>query len=396
MKVQHNIIIADILNMMSYYMTFCDSILLEIDDEYCEFIVDILHSKNITNSISIKYDFIEVVYELLKLNKLDEHHTLKFAESLIILHNDVHQTDMTMDQKVKKKIMIYSCIHDTLALKNINFKNICVNVMSQNINITKKMLHIILVSLSDINDEITEIYKERDRTLFNKLKLEKAIYDIMNVFYLKILAFLSIIIFAIYDNEELMKIVLSTEIFSSFVTMINQNVNYLSHVIDYRSDMNLKVYTQAKLDIDNYVMYIINFLNIINISSDMTKFTHDYVFNMDNYKKLQTYLKNSQYDHIFDKLQCENEDENKEIDYPDEFLDPLTYTKIDEPCLIPNMNGFDDIYFDKSTILKQLLIKEENPYTRSKLTLEEFEKYNDLEEIKEKNRLFKEKMMNYK
>jgi hypothetical protein len=394
MKINHGMVIDDILNAMSYYMTFDDCILLEIDNGYCEFVVDILHSKNITNSISIKYDFIEVVYELLKLNKLEINITIKFAESLIMLHNDVHQTDMSLDQKIKKKIMIYSCIHDTLQLNNINFKDICVDVMKKNINVTKKMFHIILVSLSDINDEIVNIYKEKEKTLNSKLNLEKGIYNIMNTFYLPILSFLSSVIRIMYDNKDLMKVLLSTEIFSSFITMINKNVNYLSNVIEYRSDMNFKGYTQANLNIENYVKYIINFLNIINQNTDMSKFTHDYTFNMDSYKKLQTHINNPQYNEIFENLECENVDE--EIDYPDEFLDPLTCTKIDEPCLIPGMNGFDDIYFDKSTILRQLLIKEENPYTRSPLTLEEFEKYNELDEIVQKNKLFKEKMINYK
>ncbi len=394
MKSEYNMIIDDIFNGMSFYMSFRKSMLLEIDNGFCEFIVDILHSNNLTNSISIKYDFIEIVYSLLQSNKLEINIISKFAESLIILHNHVHQTDMTLDQKIKKKLMIYSCINDTLTLKNIKFNEIIVDMMTKNINASKKMLHIILVGLCDINDEIVDMYKEIKRSAYNKLKLEETLYAILNTFYLKILSFLSTILSVIYNNEDLMKILLSTEIFSSFVTIINQNVNYLGSVIEYKSNMNFVAFKTANLSIESYVGYIINILNIVNITSDMTDFKHDYIFNVENYNKLQKYINNLQYDHIFDKIKCE--DVTEEIDYPDEFLDPLTYSKINEPCLIPNMNGFEDLYFDKSTILKQLLIKEENPYTRAPLTLDEFENYNKLEEIELKNKTFKEKMMNYK
>ncbi len=394
MKIEYNMLVDDIFNGMSFYMSFRKSMLSEIDNGFCEFIVDILHSNNLTNSISIKYDFIEVVYELLQSNKLEKTIVSKFAESLIILHNDVHQTDMTLDQKIKKKLMIYSCIHNILALKNIKFDDILIDIMVKNVNISKKMLHIILVGLNDINDEIVNIYKEIKRTSYNKLKSEETVYLILNTLYIKILSFLSSIVTVIYNNEELMKILLSTEIFSSFVTIINQNVNYLNSTIKFKSDMNFGAYKQANLNIESYVGYIINLLNIVSKTSDMTDFRHDYVFDIENYNSLQKHINNLQYDHIFDKLKCE--DVTDEIDYPDEFLDPLTYSKINEPCLIPNMNGFEDLYFDKSTILKQLLIKEENPYTRAPLTLDEFENYNKLEEIELKNKTFKEKMMNYK
>jgi hypothetical protein len=138
-------------------------------------------------------------------------------------------------------------------------------------------------------------------------------------------------------------------------------------------------------------------LMIIDRHNDFKGIINDLIFSIANYEKLQEFVNNTQYDEIFEKLYC-NEEEGEDEDWPDEFLDPITCTKIKEPCLLPGMSGsgFDELYFERSTILKQLLVKSENPYTRAELTQEEFEKYNDLEEVKQKINLFKEKMLNYK
>ena len=160
--------------------------------------------------------------------------------------------------------------------------------------------------------------------------------------------------------------------------------------------MNFRHFKDIDININTFTTNIMTILLIVSKNSEMTEFIHDHIFNIDNYDKLQQYTKNIQYDEIFIKLHNDNDDECDNIEYPDNFYDPITCTKIKEPCLIPGMTGFDDLYFDRSTILKQLLVKNENPYTRAPLTQEEFESYNNLEDIQIKNKLFKEKMSNYK
>ena len=66
----------------------------------------------------------------------------------------------------------------------------------------------------------------------------------------------------------------------------------------------------------------------------------------------------------------------KSKNIPDELLDPLTYECIEEPYYLPN-----NILIDKNTILTHLLDKEENPFNKVKLTIEEFMEYNNKEEI---------------
>ena len=68
---------------------------------------------------------------------------------------------------------------------------------------------------------------------------------------------------------------------------------------------------------------------------------------------------------------------NEINDYPDEFLDPITCSAIENPVMIPNNNNF----FDKTTILMQLRHEKINPYTKEPLTEEILNEHNKKQEI---------------
>ena len=69
-------------------------------------------------------------------------------------------------------------------------------------------------------------------------------------------------------------------------------------------------------------------------------------------------------------------DENNQTIY----VDKLFYTEITNPYMLPNYND----YFQKELI--RLIIREsnQNPFTREKITLDEFDNYNNSEYIKNK------------
>ncbi len=147
---------------------------------------------------------------------------------------------------------------------------------------------------------------------------------------------------------------------------------------------------------------------------DYRTFINDHNFNIDHYLKFYkiyyTYTYNtSTCDpndfNMFELLQLlkynKTNDELKEkelektVTIPDEFYDPISCILIHEPCLLPNMTGCDDTFFDKNTILKYLLIKQENPYTRAVLTTQEFIDFNETEHTRQKIAEFKERLDKY-
>jgi hypothetical protein len=85
---------------------------------------------------------------------------------------------------------------------------------------------------------------------------------------------------------------------------------------------------------------------------------------------------------IKDKIEKIPEDT---IDYPPEFIDPMTCKPIKTPVMIPNTNEI----FERTSIVMQIYSQGTNPYTREPLTLEILEKYNQEEEVIKKINKFK-------
>jgi hypothetical protein len=67
-----------------------------------------------------------------------------------------------------------------------------------------------------------------------------------------------------------------------------------------------------------------------------------------------------------------------DINYPEEFLDPLLCTPIVEPIMLP---GIKEIH-DRVAIVSQIHESGKNPYNREPLSLDQLEEYNETPEIK--------------
>ena len=72
-----------------------------------------------------------------------------------------------------------------------------------------------------------------------------------------------------------------------------------------------------------------------------------------------------------------NKKESNSKIIPDKFLDPLLNSIITNPVILPDSKQF----IDKSTILKHLENNETDPFTRTKLTINELNEYNSSDEI---------------
>ena len=87
-----------------------------------------------------------------------------------------------------------------------------------------------------------------------------------------------------------------------------------------------------------------------------------------------------------------NEEIMKDIEIPEKFLDPILQTLISEPVVLPEIN----IIADKNVISKHLLTSDKNPFTRTKLTIEMLEEYNEKIDISEKLEKYKLELKEWK
>jgi hypothetical protein len=84
---------------------------------------------------------------------------------------------------------------------------------------------------------------------------------------------------------------------------------------------------------------------------------------------------------------------NKEkiIVYPEEFLDPILYTKITDPIMIPDVTSI----LDKSSIIRHLYTSKTNPFTQQPLTENEITEYNKQPDVIIKINEFNQKLTKF-
>lgn len=95
--------------------------------------------------------------------------------------------------------------------------------------------------------------------------------------------------------------------------------------------------------------------------------------------------------YLYTIIQEYTEKTQNEIEYPDDFLDPILCIKITNPIMIPEVKSI----FDRSSIITHLYTSKTNPFTRKPLSEDEVNKYNELDEIKEQIIEFKEKLIEF-
>lgn len=109
-----------------------------------------------------------------------------------------------------------------------------------------------------------------------------------------------------------------------------------------------------------------------------------------NFDLLKRVVKTIKFPHTNELLSYETN--SNTIEYPEEFVDQLFMTPIENPIMIPNTNGV----FEKVSMVMLLRSNPSNPFTREPLTPETLEEYNNKPEIKQQLTDFMERLNNWK
>jgi len=385
-------LLDDILYDMLHYINN-NKHLFDCSDMYDMFL-DIIESKTYTTNIEIKCDALKCfmrsnVFEDFE----DENMVSKLANALMNFH-------MNCGNDMNAKILIYS-IMDAYYFDNDNETVISglLVPMHDNMTITKKFISVILMDYCDVLGHLDKAYDEfydnedndeddEDDETFN------AFVSITN-FCGKMISFIGKLIPIIIKNNELKHIILSKEIFSTLATSLNMTLEKLSTKLEYDSTLGMFDDDDDMIDIKIYKHAVRNILHALyDAECDWDSIIQDHSFDISYYEEFDCQNKNRTHKIIETIVNKINNIKQDCDNIPDRFLDPITFTMINEPCLLPGMVGFsnENLFFDKSTIMKSLLIKEENPYTRTNLTIKEFEDFNNLPEIKTHNEKFGEEI----
>ncbi len=360
---------------------------IQLTNEIISFGTLIISSKKYTANIDARIEFAIFIGNKYIENKIIIDLS-KYLCGLIITHNDLHSSNLRIDYKYMNKQDIYSLIR-AVYLKRQDNIYLLTNNLKDNIEPTKKFLNIICMDLTELSDMIDE-YRNNSNNNSNNNNNYNYIVNFLK-YYTNTFSMVEKIINYCIDTPVLISVINSKEISLA-----------ISHIINYLIKNDFSEYMELD-SLDKLIITIGKLLTSLNIINyDFEYLIDSYNFKIENY---ENYCTKSSYNigetinKIKEKIiEINNRKEEKEINYPDEFIDPITYCPIDEPCLLPQDTDFsgDIVFFDKSTITKQLLIKDENPYTREVLTIDQFNEYNSRPEIVIKLQDFKKQLQDFK
>lgn len=345
--------------------------------------VKIVGTKNITSNPDIRLDVCCVLLEyMISLEYNGDYDYNRSIVSILTLHNDLKNYPRELSDNLNGRTKIYKCMVVFLD-RYTDYKIIMDDIFRKEQSIIQNFINIILSDISAIGDIIGDI----DNTISN---IDKNTLQYRRQY--KMLSRLTKIIFSSF------KFLLNFSECPHFLLVLSRK----EHIMMFSGAMTMlricAKYNGIKKSMNaEFINTIIDIImNIYSCNKDTPEIMINSIsnFNFEIFLKLKGHSKLSQFVQSC-KIIIDNLNENDDLDYPDEFIDPISCTPIIDPVLLPN-NGDIDTFHDRTTIVKHLLNKPENPYNRSPLTLSELETYNNEPVIKEKLQLFKIRITEWK
>ena len=320
------------------------------------------------------FTVIEKVFEKYTVQDSYILYFINIVRQVIKLSEIGSEGDGTIDVK-------HECYHSMCKL--INNNNVMKNIFDDNFKDYYSSIKFINSFLKDIN---TIVNYMRIYILNTMDGVEESIVASKTHFKL---------LWNLCDMNNTKSIIFDTIIYDELLKTINNTVNIISKFI-----LNYKLLTD-----DNQLMkYIHIVFETITKMNDIKKINIQNAldYSKDSYIKLMEYCIKREFNYDFVniiEILTYNHDQDNDYDndqeIPDKFLDPLTFMLITDPVVLPG-NSQEAIYIDRSTIVKCLLEKEEDPFTRNKLTIKELDDYNRSDEAIELIKIFKEDYKYYK
>lgn len=299
---------------------------------------------DITNLLEKSYIF------YVKLDTYDEYYKYSIKNKIVSLYNGLFNNPFTLENNINK------IIH-----KNYISKFLVSFIEDINISINNFIIYYKLYLTNKDYSKLANIYYTyfEDFIRFYKYLLHKHIDNI--------------------DND----------IITISIHKLNKNILELNKICN------------SKNNVYKMIMYIIDIFLLLDNTVHLQSIKNDTIFyNYDKFKDMCENLnfinqnKNiTLFSNVIEKinnLSIEFEDNYTEV--PDEFLDPLYNTIINNPIILPSSN----IFVDYDVIKKHLLYHNFDPFNRSELTLEKLEEFNNQEDIKKKISILASKIEEWK
>lgn len=372
----------------------------------------------INNNYHINDDFLVILLDYIKSEPFMEQNTYNYMLEII-------KGNITKNPYIRNNTLLQLFLKLDNISQDIDQKNLCVSLFKYIIDINFDIYKYIDELINNLDIIFTEIINSIKNTeiKIEKIIRHKTIFKIISllVYIYEKLKIHSDIIKKSLDNatsifEIRKKYSHNTKIFLNIIdkillTLFNLLQLYEIDINEYELEINLplmsimneiltffsnenepiiKLYN-SKISI-NIFSKIFMILNILKNNDTFTKniVEHSLFLTLDQLIVKVT-LDEDLHKNIIDYInKLKNINQTRTI--PDDFLDPLLYIPIENAVMIPNVN----LFFDKCSIISHLYHDETNPYTREKLTIDEFTNYNETDVVKQKVIQFNQKFSEWK
>ncbi len=359
------ICLDDILQDIYYYNNYND-----FQHKTFNIAINVLDSNKLTLNNDIKHKYMESITQI-NINNVNTHKLKKIIYGIIKLCISMSKYEGVMG--ITKRYSTYSLMD--MLYKNKNISYCVVDYFNNSNNTLIKYLHGLLNDISILNNELTREIDTYD------ISEKKTIYEVYTE--------------CVVHLEHLMQVPRVLHVITSD-RMILKTINTLSGCLTNMIDIENMLNTNSALVISTIKIYY-TVINKNNISLDINPTVLDYIKKWiiennikasireyDNYRKSISII---QALNIIKKSLCK-----KQVVYPEKILDPITCTPMNDPILLPDMEEYKSNFFmDRKVIYNILMNKEENPYTKNKLTIKDVEEYNKRDDIIKKIKEFKNK-----
>jgi hypothetical protein len=356
---------------------------------------------DITKNINLKFQYLRYIDANLSSLTKDTNDIMRLMDGIIDILLALNKIPSVFMYRFSYKLNIYNFI-DNLCIHCPRYKYFS-NCMNHQLLIDKlKSRAFINMIVDDINElhafistQLSSMKKNTMANMFGNINI--MVYEVVYQVYTMI-HFVN----NMMSLSKFKQLICSDELISAVATLINGIASIIVNDLNISLDFVPPTYlakTKLKMNIIDLVSELHMLCKTVSANDRLVEkmISEELVFRIDIFETISMLAGDGD---DFINLLIKKSDEIKQIQYseeiPDEFLDPITFRPIEHPILLPYMTDFDDIYHDQSTIIRSLLKKEENPYNRHVLTIEELNKYNKEPEVVKKIINFVDKFETWK
>ncbi len=391
-KILKDIVLNEKLdNSINNLVDFYTKNFLQINSDAVDSVIQYYFNiKKIKKDYIYSKEIIEYFYKLLATSTeyCNEHYKFDILTLICSVYNN-KDSELKDNLDLLKAIILY---HDENDMFKTQEREISHKYYQESLKILEKILSLSTINENSMNDLFLKFfYKTNSHTITHLeflnyvcTEIDKKITDYNSqafrsqfiVMVREVMKSINISLKVV--NDILNKKILNPAIFRGEIIL--PVITLATNVLKFFTNGKIAIYNVfgmnfESLDIMKLSLHILHKLTVNDEFIDLIQDTKDIIleslpyikFNVDEQfvkEELKEHLKNSK-----DNIKLE--------DIPEEFLDPLIYTLIKEPVMIPNV----DLIFDKTSIMCQIYHEKINPYTREFLDENIIEEHNKKEDI---------------